>query len=331
MRKLLLLFCALISIYSCKKSDDEIVDPKIQFSHRILEGYNIGPIAFDHDGNAWIGTLNQGLIKYNVQETLVYNYLNSTLPRRPLIMDIAISSRNEVWFSGEYLYHFDGTNFTEYTPSNSELPVDFNPSIAIDSKDHVWLSSSTNSMGGLVNIKGNNWTIYTPDNSDLPVHGISSVAIDETGAVWLAQYSDEEGSLLTKLTNNNRWIVYSKDELGFDPFMIREIKINGQNEVCGSIDYVFSQSEMNPGPQCFIFDGKNTRQLQFDNYSNIIQIIVDNKDRIWGFGLHQIAMYDGTSWTVDSTTFKNTIVTSIAQANDNKIWVGTTDGIYIND
>jgi len=326
----MLLFCVLISMYSCKKSDDEIVESNIQFNHKILEGYNIGTIAFDHDGTAWIGTLNQGLIRYNTQETVIYNYLNSILPRSPLIIDIAISRKNDIWFSGKYLYHFDGANFTEYTPSNSELPVDINPSIAIDSKDNVWLSSSIYNMGGLVKIKGNNWTIYTPDSSGIPVNGITSVAIDQDDAVWLAQYSDADGSFLTKF-NNQTWTVYSKDELGFAPFMIREIKINSKNEVCGSIDYVFSQSEINPGPQCFIFDGENARQLKFDDTSNILQIIVDHKDHIWGFGLHQVAMFDGTNWTVDSTTFKNTIITSIAQSHDNKIWIGTTDGIYIND
>ena len=43
------------------------------------------------------------------------------------------------------------------------------------------------------------------------------------------------------------------------------------------------------------------------------------------------AVYNGEDWIVDDSTFKDISVFTIEQANDNKIWIGTGNGIYINE
>ena len=73
----------------------------------------------------------------------------------------------------------------------------------------------------------------------------------------------------------------------------------------------------NQGPQVFIFNGETTEQLQYDSISGIKSITVDSEDNIWCIGYGGYAVYVS--------------VFAIEQSQDNKIWIGTGDGIYIND
>lgn len=328
MKHYIYLFILLISVGACDETDDPVENRTVKFSHKILEGYYIQPIAFDAFGNAWIGTLNQGLIKYNTTETKVYDHTNSPLPRLAGMICLAIDSKNNIWMGRESLIKFDGTTFTEWSPSDSGVPVNFVPALAIDSKDNVWFASCWNDLGGLVKFDGTDFTVYTTENSDLPTNQVGRIFIDGNDTIWFAQNSLSGESFITKLYNNI-CTVYSGKAFGFEPFYIGDVEVNSKNEVCASIDYVFSSTVENPGPQLFIFNKKTTRKFQFDNVSNILEFVIGKEDRIWGYGLHEFVMFDGEEWMIDRTTFEDIIVTSIALADEDEIWVGTVDGIYI--
>lgn len=42
------------------------------------------------------------------------------------------------------------------------------------------------------------------------------------------------------------------------------------------------------------------------------------------------AVYNGVEWIVDDTTFNNEGVFVIEQAKDEKMWIGTGKGVFIN-
>lgn len=104
-----------------------------------------------------------------------------------------------------------------------------------------------------------------------------------------------------------------------------------RNQVCGAIDYTLSSMVYNPRPQVIIFDGENCKQLQYDSFSNVNSVTVDNDDNIWCKSYNGYAVFDGKSWLIDSLTFKDLRIETIEQSKDNKIWIGTESGIYIND
>ena len=79
-KKIALLFCLLVSLNSCEKYADNPVPIDTDFSYKILESYFIKFIAFDTQGNAWIGTFMQGLIKYDGTEFVQYNSANTSIP-----------------------------------------------------------------------------------------------------------------------------------------------------------------------------------------------------------------------------------------------------------
>ena len=330
MKKLIYLFCVLISFNSCEKSEDTPSNLNTDFNQKILDGYFVKSIAFDKQGNTWIGTFKQGLIKYNSSETTVYNSLNSIIPDTSVIYDIAVDSRNNIWISCEGLIKYDGNSFIQYNSKNTPIPEDFVESIAIDSKDNIWFTSCRFRQGGIVKYDGTNWTIYTPDNSNLPVNSVKSIAIDNNDNVWLALSEIVNDSYLVKISNTN-WTIYTSNDLGFSPYYFGNIQINSKNQLCGAIDYSLSSMGANQGPQVFIFNGETSEQLQYDSISNIKSITVDNEDNIWCIGYGGYAVYDGQNWTIDDSSFRDVSVFAIEQSQDNKIWIGTGDGIYIND
>lgn len=330
MKKILTFLAIGLILISCEKTNDNPEPLQTDFKTQILDGYFIKSIAFDNNGNAWIGTFKQGLIKYNSSETIIYNSDNSIISDTSVIYDIAVDSKNNVWISCDGLIKYDGTSFTKYSTENSPIPENFISSIAIDSKDNIWFSSSRFRQGGIVKYDNTNWSVYTPDNSDLPVSFVQSIAIDDNDNVWLALNEKVNDSYLVKISNDN-WTTYSNSDLGFTPYYFGNIEINSKNELCGAIDYSLSSMITNNGPQVFIFNENSSMQLQYDNESNIKFISVDNQDNIWCGTYGGYAVYDGQEWIIDNTSFNDASVFAIEQSPDNRIWLGTGSGIYIHD
>lgn len=334
MRKSVCYLILVISLNSCEKSNysgENIPgNPNTHFNLKILDNYFVTSIAFDSKGNAWIGTFKQGLIKYNSHETIVFNSSNSILPSNIVIWDIAIDSKDNIWIGCNGLLKYDGNNFMLYNSINTPIPEDFVYSIAIDSKDNVWFTSCRFKEGGLVKFDGTIWIVYTPENSNLPVNSVKSIAIDKYDNVWLALSEIVNNTYLIEISETS-WKTYTSEDLGFVPYYFANIDINSQNKICGAIDYSLSSLWVNPGPQVFIFDGHNTEQLRINDMARIKSLTVDNEDNLWCAISNGYAVYNGEQWIVDDSTFKESSVFTIKQADDKRVWLGTGDGIYIND
>ena len=334
MRKLFNILLMVISLYSCEKSsqtdDNAPGNPNTNFNQKILDSYFVTSLAFDSKGNAWIGTFKQGLIKYNARETVVFNSTNSILPNNLVIWDIAVDSKDNVWMGCGGIMKYNGRNFTFYNSTNTPIPEDFVYSIAIDSKDNVWFTSCRFREGGFVKYDGTDWTVYTPENSDLPVNSVKSIAIDKNDNTWLALDEIVNQAYLIKISGS-KWRTYTGGDLGFTPYYFANIEFNSKNQLCGAIDYSLSSTMGHSGPQVFIFDGVTTEQLNFDNITLVKSLTIDNEDNIWCATYGGYAVYNGEKWAVDDSTFKDAGVFAIEQAKDNKIWIGTGKGIYINE
>lgn len=308
------------------KYDDSL---NTEFNTRILEGYFVTAIAFDQLGNAWIGTFSQGLIKYNPQETVVYDTSNSVIPGSP-ILDVTVDSKNNIWIGSDALIKYDGSRFTTYNSSNTRIPEDYVSFIAVDSKDNIWFASCRFKQGGLVKYDGSQFTVFTPENSPLPASLIHGIAIDINDIVWLALTETVQETYLVKISGG-KWNLYTSNDFGFSPYYISNIDVNSDNDVCAAIDYSLSSTWPNIGPQIFTFDGQAAEQMQFDNFSKVHYMTVDRSDHIWCATWDGYAVFDGDQWMVDNFTFSENSVFTIEQAPDAKIWVGTGDGIYINE
>lgn len=83
------------------------------------------------------------------------------------------------------------------------------------------------------------------------------------------------------------------------------------------------------------FDGEGFEHYTSQNSDipvDLVQsIAIDSKDNIWFNTSAGYAVYDGDKWAVDDTNFRDSGVFAIEQSPDGRIWIGTGDGIYIND
>ena len=332
MRKFVYLLIISAFLVSCEQSSDISRipgNPTTTFNRKILNGYFVTSIAFDSRGNAWIGTFKQGLIKYNSQETIVYDSSNSLIPANSVMWKIAVDSKDNLWIGCEGIIKFDGINYTLYNSKNTNMPEDFVYSIAIDSKDNIWFTSCRFREGGLVKYDGKTWKVFTPENSDLPVNFIHGIAIDHNDNVWLALGETVTKSYLVKISGES-WTSYSGADIGFFPYYIGNIETNSHNEVCASIDYSLSSTFINSGPQAFVFDGNSSVRLKIDSLTKIKSLKVDNEDNIWCNTYNGFAVYNWDRWIINDSIFKGIGSFTIGQSPDNKIWIGTGDGIYIN-
>lgn len=331
MKYLILSLSVLVMTASCEKSPITIEDktPNTEFQTQILDGYFVTAIDFDSEGNAWIGTFKQGLIKYTSSEIHIYNNENSQLPESAVIHDIAVDSKDNVWVGTDGLLKYDGTDFTLFNSDNSSIPENHIPSVAIDSRDNVWFSSSRSGKGGFVMFNGQDWSVYTPENSKLPVHAVQSIAIDRHDDVWLGLGEVVNNSWLVNVSENV-WTTYPGLDNGFRPYFIGNIQVNQKNQIVGAIDYSLSSHYTNDRPQAFIYDRHSLQLLQTDGIYNTKFITLDNNENIW-FGLYGgYALKSGAEWIIDKETFSEEGVFAIEQGPDDKIWMGTGNGIFIN-
>ena len=327
------------TLISCENSKDEYDEndifesEELGFSQKILDGYVIQVIDFDSKGNAWIGTLNQGLILYNTKETVVFNSDNSTIPEDFMIWDIVVDKNDNVWIAGDGLMKYDGNKFTLYNSKNTAMPEDAVGSINVDSKNNLWFTSCRFRQGGLVKYNGTEWTVYTPDNSSLPDNLINDIAIDQSDNVWLT-VNDH----LVKFSNDS-WKIYNKDDLGLTNYVFAGIQFNNKNLLFGITDNSFNNLAIQPPCELYYFDGKNASLLS--NINNITSIpgntklTIDHNDNVWcygGIGGKNIGVWSNKNHKlsiINSSEFNGLSVWVIKEDANHKIWFGTEDGIFI--
>jgi ligand-binding sensor domain-containing protein len=139
-------------------------------------------ISIDNLDNKWLGTWQNGLIKFDNTDWTNFTTANSGLPNNQ-INCVANDDFGNVWIgSASGLTKFDGTNWTNYNTSNSNLPSNWIVSIAIDANNNVWLATGGI---GLVEFTGNSWVIYNNPNS-IFIGGANCLRIDSNNKKWMS-------------------------------------------------------------------------------------------------------------------------------------------------
>ena len=337
MKNPLLCLLFLFLIASCKKGelveqDLNEVDPEIGDVSRIaLKNYFVVSIAFEKSGTAWLGTLNQGLIKYDGQTTTVFDSSNSIIKNAP-IWDIEIDKAGNIWIGSEALFRYNGSNFTRYDSKLYNLPANAVRTIAIDSKDNIWFSGSSFKSGGLIKYDGKNFTSYTPENSKIPGSLIQSIAIDQKDNVWLA-VNDGLSNVSLARFSGTQWDVHGSSEIGFQPYYFGNIAVNKNNDLIVAIDYGLS-SLMVPGrPAIFKYNGSKSEILSLPDEKSIMyythQTFVDSNNQLWAsfFGKDECGVFRNGKWILKN--FKTDGIFAFGEKPNGEIWLGTGNGVYI--
>ncbi|MFN8255523.1 MAG: hypothetical protein U0W24_07535 [Bacteroidales bacterium] len=341
MKKLIFLTFLLIilSFVGCEKEKSYRVFNEVSFisDEKILQEYFVTAIDFDSKGVAWIGTFNQGLIKYDHGYVTVYNTENSPLDSS-YIYDVKVDKKDVVWIGSNGLIKFDGNAFTRYDNSNSLIPENFVSAIAIDKINHLWLSSSRFQQGGLVEFDGTNWKLFTPDNSAMPCHLITDIEIDSLNNIWIALGEKVNHVSLVKISNQN-WSLITDENFGFEPYYWGTLVSTPDNSVVASIDYGLSSLFDISRPN-LIIGNKNKWKINNptdaggNSLGYVRTLCCDKKGLIWAAldlnpEYKKLAVYNGQKWFVNNDNLESTDIFTMKADNENRIWLGTGSGIQI--
>lgn len=330
MRRLLYIFSLASLLFSCDSDEPFTGGPSdggIK-AEQILDNYSVTAIAFGIDGTAWVGTLNQGLIRYTPTETIVYNSTNSIINTTSPINDIAVDPDGNIWIATNGLIKFNGTDFTLYNSANSDIPVDLIKSVAADMDGNVWFTSNTSDAGGLVKYDGATFTVYTPSNSDLPDNVAKNIYVDFNNNVWVSTTETLNNASVVKISGND-WTVYSNSALGFTPAGIGQLVVNSSDKVFGIVDYLLGGSLGTRGNKIFSFVPETTENEQFNTMKVVRAITLDASEKLWYVSQWEVGEYNGEAWVIEDSGFTTGDLTTIEQGPQDKMWIGSTDGVWM--
>lgn len=161
---------------------------------------NLSAILIDRNDVKWIGTLGEGVLRFDGTTFRSYNSANSSLPNN-FITAMAFDGADLWAGTKEGLAVMRGGSWTAYKTDNSILPENYITSICIDKNGTKWIGTRK----GLVRIEGTQWKLFDNLNSGLPNSEVQAVAADGGGKLWLGigmfglvSYDGTNWSMFTK-------------------------------------------------------------------------------------------------------------------------------------
>ncbi|MCE7069173.1 hypothetical protein LZG74_02615 [Dyadobacter sp. CY327] len=333
MKNAVLIFAILLLFGSCKNDSKEVIPEGRVLDDITLKDYFITSIAFDKKGNAWLGTLRHGLIKFDGQTFKIFDASNSLLSNAA-IMDIEVDKAGHIWIGSNDLMEYDGAKFIRYESKQFGLPANHVRSVAIDASDNIWFSCGSNQSGGLVKYDRSTFNTFTPANSKLPGNMVQSIAADKSNNVWVALNDGIDEVSLAKINPDNAISVTGSKELGFKPYYFGNIVVNENNELLGSIDYGLSSLIATGRPQIFKFTGKKAQIVSLPDEESTVyttnRIFSDSKNNLWvsfSGSDKECGVFNGTDWTFPKLGTSG--IFAFAESPDGEIWLGTGEGLFI--
>ncbi len=279
---------------------------------------HVSTIAFDGNGNNWIGTLDSGLVKF---DGTTWTNLTSNINQVGVLALATLGSN--LWVAtgnGGGLQKFDGTTWSSVAPNSH---AEYTNALATDNLGQLW---DGNDAGLSVLRTSGTWNTFlsAQTNTHLPSDNISAVTVDNSGNIYAGftfQFgivklngSSGDGTLISKdayPTFPDDYVTSIAIDWGGNIWAAT--KTSGVVKVSGSNATVYSQST----DATFIDDVVNT-------------VTVDGCGHVWIGTLHGAAMYDGSKWTQynkANSQLPNDTVYYIGVDGPGHIWFCTNGGL----
>lgn len=343
---LLLLLLAFFS--SCKKDAVEkgSVDYQVfDISNSGLPTNFVNVLSIDNRSNVWIGTFDQGLVKYDGRTWTQYNTGNSSLPNDS-VSSLAIDKLNRVWVGTKNgVALLDQHTWKTYYASNSDLKAENVITLTTDHLNRVWVSATSKDMkkSGLYLFDGTSWRFFNEENSIMPHYFVASMATDKNNVVWLG-FGIFQGKGGLMKVQEGEWQLFDMSNSPIKYNLVNDISFSSTNKLLLSspASVFFSDKDKLQG-YMQTFDGNSTwsdispanPKLTLSNRINASAY--DKKDNIWiATSIDQfcptcnytLSKFDGKKWTVLSSengNFPRTFISDIKVDNSNTVWVAAGD------
>ena len=309
---------------------------------------DIKTIVVDEQDVKWIGTMGNGVTKFEGNYLTTYTTENSGLESN-YVYSIAVDKQGNKWFgTGFGVSVFNGFGWSNYNLFNSGLKSLRVISIAIDQQGKKWFGTDD----GVFMFDGVNWTSYSEKNR-LANNFIKDIAIDSqlnkwflhSGAVskfdgsqWYSYYKDGIGQAFTIDSNGNKWfstnildgygyMFYKFDGLNWAQYKTVSDKIILSLKTDSKGNIWFGTN----GDGVLKFDGLNWVKYKIEEGladDFVVKIEIDSEDNIWAATLEGVSKFDGNKWisynTTNSGLASNNVISLKIDSKGN-IWFGTSD------
>ncbi len=161
-----------------------------------LNSNDIFAIKEDNEGKIWVGTNGEGIdILDPESQKVIARYCKEPKsindykwPINAYIRSFAEDRNKDMWIGsyggGIAVYHRQNKTFTFFNKNNSNLPNDAIISLLIDSKDQVWVATSTGGLSFLD--KKTNLFVNYSEKDGLQNTSICSLIEDRKGNIWMS-------------------------------------------------------------------------------------------------------------------------------------------------
>lgn len=196
-------------------------------------------------------------------------------------------------------------------PQTTGLTDNTIESLAVDSKDVVWIATGSH---GLVSFDGVKWSVFRKENSGLTSNRLKTVAVDSQDNVWVGA---DNGDLIC--ITGNAFITYNKENCGFAAGQVYKVAVDTKDGIWAATRYGL-----------FYFSGSEWINYTSSNSglpSNWVYSLEVREDGLVAAGtLMGLALFDGDTWEVFNT--ENSLMThnevkDVAFGSKNDFWFGT--------
>lgn len=146
-------------------------------SNSPLQENTIRALAIAPDSTLWVGTENGLTTLKNGNWAALDTFEN--LQIRAIAFDTAGYAWVGTFFNGLWVQSSIG--WTNYLPSNSNLPTDYVKTISFCPNGDAWIGT----IGGAVNISGGVWHVYLSSNTNWYGDNIGASYCDMSNEIWL--------------------------------------------------------------------------------------------------------------------------------------------------
>jgi streptogramin lyase len=285
-----------------------------QVSNSNIHSNFLSAITIDDNDIMWIGSLNEGLIKYDGVNFINFKTSNSQIPANK-INCLSIDNQNRVWVGTDLgIGVFSSGTWILFNSSNSGLTSEIINTIRFDNNDVIWIGTA----GNLVKFDGIGWTVYNEPNGK---DWVTDIYSESENTKWLGARAD--GIFIFE---NESFTSLEQPLYGYPSNTPSSIT----SDNFANIWFSFQPDTAGRGGVSY-WDGSGFNNFLLGTSDNSINhIFIDDENNKWiatteGFILFDAQNNSTTFRTANSLISSDNIRASIRDRNGN-VWITTIGG-----
>jgi ligand-binding sensor domain-containing protein len=276
-----------------------------------IQSNSLTSIAVDQNNVKWIGSLSNGLIRFDEISFTNYNESNSPIPD-DRINCLSVDNQNRIWTGTDFgIGIFNGSSWIIYNRNNSGLTSEIINSIRFDNLGNAWIGTSAN----LVKFDGASWILY---NDPLSHDWIKDLYIESENKIWLA--TQMYGIFVLE---NGVVSEFPRTEYNYPTYSLTSLAPDQQ----GNIWFCFLSDTSGRGGISY-WDGSSfTTFFPVSSGNAINHIFIDQQNNKWVSTQEGFILYDPLNslqlFNLSNSLISSNLITASIKDINGNVWVTT--------